>query len=94
MGQTTLMLIADTILGILSVLLLLLIINLFTFYRLRTTTDAASGATSSVSILVPARNEEHCIAACVHSLISQQLNSLPYNSNHSPRLHVFRPSTS
>jgi len=76
MGQTTLMLIADTILGILSVLLLLLIINLFTFYRLRTTTNTASGATPSVSILVPARNEEHCIATYVHSLISQQYEHL------------------
>lgn len=72
MGPTILMLIADTILGILSVLLLLLIINLFTFYRLRTTTNTASEATPSVSILVPARNEEHCIATCLHSLISQQ----------------------
>ncbi len=76
MGQTILILITDTILGILSVLLLLLIINLFTFYRLCTTTNAASGATPSVSILVPARNEEHCIAACVHSLISQQYEHL------------------
>jgi chlorobactene glucosyltransferase len=76
MEQTILMLIADTILGILSAFLLVLIINLFTFYRLRTTTNAASRIMPSVSILVPARNEEHCIAACIHSLISQQYEHL------------------
>ena len=30
----------------------------------------------SVSILIPARNEEHCIAICVRSLISQQYEDL------------------
>lgn len=58
------------ILGILGVLFLILCINLLTFYRLRgvgrpTTTPA------SLSILVPARNEEHCIETCVLSLIAQ-----------------------
>ncbi len=76
MEQTILMLIANTILGILSAFLLVLIINLFTFYRLRTTTNATSRTMPSVSILVPARNEEHCIAACIHSLISQQYEHL------------------
>jgi chlorobactene glucosyltransferase len=76
MGQITLMLIVNIILGILSVLLLLLIINLCTFYRLRATTNATAGAMPSVSILIPARNEEHCIATCVRSLISQQYEDL------------------
>jgi chlorobactene glucosyltransferase len=76
MEQTIFILTAGTILSILSAFLLLLIINLFSFYRLRATTNAAAGAMPSVSILVPARNEEHCIAACVYSLISQQYEHL------------------
>ncbi len=63
------------IVGILVAMLVLLSINLFTFYRLpatptRTITDEAPAPL--VSILVPARNEERCIEACVRSLLAQR----------------------
>ena len=63
------------IVGILIAMLILLIINLFAFYRLhatstRTITDEAPAPL--VSILVPARNEERCIEACVRSLLAQR----------------------
>lgn len=72
MEQILLTLIADIILGILSMLFLLLIINLFTFHRLKPKIITDARKMPSVSILVPARNEAHCIETCVRSLISQQ----------------------
>jgi chlorobactene glucosyltransferase len=58
------------ILGILGVLFLILCINLLTFYRLLRA-SRPTDSLPSLSILVPARNEEHCIEACVRSLIEQ-----------------------
>jgi chlorobactene glucosyltransferase len=58
------------ILGILGILFLILSINLLTFYRLRGA-GRPTDSPPSLSILVPARNEEHCIEACVRSLIEQ-----------------------
>jgi len=70
------------VVGILTAMLLLLIINLLTFYRLPATPecerrDASNEAHSPlVSILVPARNEEHCIETCVQSLLAQHYEPL------------------
>jgi chlorobactene glucosyltransferase len=58
------------ILGILGILFLILCINLLTFYRLRGA-GRLTNSPPSLSILVPARNEEHCIEGCVRSLIEQ-----------------------
>src|SRR5947209_7465891 len=49
--------------------------NLLTFYRLRGT-NRPTDSLPSLSILVPARNEEHCIETCVHSLIEQSYEPL------------------
>lgn len=68
--------------GILTAMLLLLIINLLTFYRLPVSSGREISDTSDevryplVSILVPARNEEHCIEICVRSLLAQQYKHL------------------
>ncbi len=103
----------EMLLGILCVLLLILIVNLCTFYRLhdatrgrtqgdatrgrtqgdatrgrtqgdatrgRTQGDATRGRTQgdapTLSILVPARNEEQCIESCIRSLIAQDYERL------------------
>ncbi len=70
---------------ILSVMFLLLIINLLTFPRLRKPTNPTSTSIPpSISILVPARNEAHCIEACLRSLLAQtypQLEILVLNDN-------------
>lgn len=57
------------IVGLLLVLFVILIINLLTFPRLRPTPRGR--LMPLVSILVPARNEEQVIEACVRSLIAQ-----------------------
>ncbi len=63
------------VLVILFLLLFILLINLFTFHRMRpyrTAREIVAGQTEPfVSILVPARDEEDCIEACVRSLIGQ-----------------------
>ena len=63
---------------------LLLIINLLTFPRLRKPTNTSTSILPYISILVPARNEAHCIEACVRSLLAQtypQLEILVLNDN-------------
>ena len=58
---------------------LMLIINLLTFPKLRlpSKSEGSIATTSSmVSILVPARNEAHCIEACVRSLVAQTYKRL------------------
>ncbi len=63
--------------GILSILLLLLLVNLRTFPRLHTTTLVTKVKTTPlVSILVPARNEEANIEACIRSLLAQKYTPL------------------
>lgn len=42
-----------------------------TFSRVRPSPRRASGTPPLVSIILPARNEEDCIEACVHSLLAQ-----------------------
>jgi chlorobactene glucosyltransferase len=70
------------IVGVLIIMLLLLIINLLTFYRLSATPQHERHDTSSkahaplVSILIPARDEEHCIEMCVRSLLAQHYEPL------------------
>jgi chlorobactene glucosyltransferase len=62
----------------LCVLLLILCINLLTFYRLQSSPqqDIHSLEYPTLSILVPARNEEQCIEACVRSLVAQSYKPL------------------
>ncbi len=63
---------------------LLLIINLLTFPRLLKPTNTSTSILPYISILVPARNEAHCIEACVRSLLAQtypQLEILVLNDN-------------
>jgi chlorobactene glucosyltransferase len=64
--------------GMLIILLLFLNINLLTFPRLRPTSlEKDDGQTLPfLSILVPARNEEVNIAACVRSLVAQRYERL------------------
>ncbi len=79
------------LLGILCILLLILLVNLCTFHRLRdkstpfpiisppgrTQGDAPTSFPMPVlSILVPARNEEQCIEDCIHSLVMQDYEQL------------------
>lgn len=71
------------ILSILSLFLLILLINLLTYPRLRTKAIVSSQAAGEerqryplLSILVPARNEAHCIEDCVRSLLAQEYPSL------------------
>ena len=71
----------EIILGILGVLLLILIVNLCTFYRLHGASDVGEGAinrapTPLLSILVPARDEEQGIERCVSSLVAQDYERL------------------
>ncbi len=64
--------------GILIALFLFLNINLFSFPRLRPTSlkDDNDQTLPFLSILVPARNEEANIAACVRSLLAQRYERL------------------
>lgn len=67
--------ILSILLALLCILLLILLINLCTFYRMR---SSKSGMTHEplVSVLIPARNEEQCIATCVRSLLAQDYERL------------------
>ena len=63
---------------------LLLIINLLTFPRLHKPTPTSTSILPHISILVPARNEEQRIEACIRSLLAQtypQLEILVLNDN-------------
>jgi chlorobactene glucosyltransferase len=68
--ENVLVILLAGIVGLLGVLFLVLCMNLLTFYRLRRT-DRPGDNFPTLSILVPARNEEHCIDTCVRSLIEQ-----------------------
>ncbi len=78
MITTLLVPIMGFIFGVLISLFLILVINLLTFQRLplserhsRRIGDEEQGQ-PLVSLLVPARNEAACIAACVRSLVAQK----------------------
>ncbi len=55
----------------LFILFVILIINLFTFYRLRPFVETHITAQPRVSVLVPARDEAQSIERCVRSLVAQ-----------------------
>jgi len=78
--DTILQLLSVSVLLILCVLFLILIINLFTFYRLRPHSTTQSTAQNTVglliSVLVPARDEEQSIERCVRSLVAQTYERL------------------
>jgi chlorobactene glucosyltransferase len=59
-----------TVLVLLAAGLVTVVLNLLCFDGL-TAAPPPAGAAPRVSILVPARNEERCIAACVKSLLAQ-----------------------
>jgi len=70
-------------LSMLALFFLILLINLLTYPRLQIYEtrprpyDSEEGQRSpSLSILVPARNEEHCIETCVRSLVAQDYDEL------------------
>ena len=63
------------ILALLGFMCCLLIVNLLTFPRLRTT-PISSQQLPMLSILVPARNEEQSIEACIRSLLIQDYEPL------------------
>lgn len=65
----------EILLGILCMLLLMLIINLCTFYRPSKNPNSQSSM-PALSILVPARNEKQCIENCIRSLITQDYEQL------------------
>ncbi|QBD75103.1 glycosyltransferase [Ktedonosporobacter rubrisoli] len=64
--------------GLISIFLVILILNLLTFSRLRPIHMKKEEQQSApfFSILVPARNEEKNIAACVRSLVAQRYERL------------------
>ena len=64
------------VLCILIILFIILVINLFTFYRLRAHVETQSITHSFVSILVPARDEAQSIERCVRSLVAQTYERL------------------
>ena len=61
---------------ILSILFIILIINLFTFQRLRPHSTTQSTTGPLISILIPARDEEQSIERCIQSLIAQTYEHL------------------
>ena len=62
--------------GLLLTMLSLLVINLLTLPRLQATGDELGGTLPTLSILVPARNEEQSIEACARSLVAQDYQGL------------------
>lgn len=69
-AQHPLTLLMGLITCILCILSSILLLNLTTFQRLRTTASTLTPL-PFVSILVPARNEENCIEECIRSLVQQ-----------------------
>ncbi len=55
---------------------IILIINLLTFYRLRSSIDTQTSEQPLISILVPARDEEQSIERCIRSLVAQSYERL------------------
>ncbi|GAC1398908.1 MAG: hydroxychlorobactene glucosyltransferase CruC [Ktedonobacteraceae bacterium] len=66
--------------AVLCILFIILIINLFTFHRLRphSKTQAITQTTTEplISVLVPARDEEQSIERCIRSLVAQTYEHL------------------
>ncbi|MDQ2888793.1 MAG: glycosyltransferase [Chloroflexota bacterium] len=70
---------SSIVLGVLCALFLILLVNLLTFPRLKSYApleQATEQDAPLLSILVPARNEERCIEACVRSLVAQNYERL------------------
>lgn len=78
MGAPWIVAVSIMVLIFLCVLFLILCINLLTFYRLQSIPqqDIHLLEYPTLSILVPARNEEQCIESCVRSLITQSYEPL------------------
>ena len=74
--QPPLALLLVGIIGILLLFLLILLINLATFHRLSTFEAIEPAGSPMISLLVPARNEEQSIEACVRSLLGQNYQNL------------------
>ncbi len=68
--------VAALVLCILIILFAILIINLFTFYRLRPHIETQNTEQPLVSVLVPARDEAQSIERCVRSLVAQTYERL------------------
>lgn len=65
------------ILGVLSVLFLILLVNLLTYPHLQIEPQPEEKRRAPLlSILLPARNEEQCIESCVRSLLAQDYEPL------------------
>ncbi len=64
------------ILIVLGILFIILIINLFTFYRLRPHIEPQTTVQPLISILIPARDEEQSIERCIRSLLNQAYEQL------------------
>ncbi len=64
------------VLCILIILFAILIINLFTFYRLQPHDEPQTTTQPRISVLVPARNEEQSIERCIRSLVAQTYEPL------------------
>ena len=74
--DTALQIITVVVLCILSILLTILIVNLFTFYRLRPHVETRTTVQPLISVLIPARDEEQSIERCVRSLVAQTYEQL------------------
>ncbi len=74
--DTALQIITVVVLCILSILFTILIVNLFTFYRLRPHVETRTTVQPLISVLIPARDEEQSIERCVRSLVAQTYEQL------------------
>ncbi len=75
MGASSLFIILIVVVTILCMMLGILVLNLFTFPRLKTHSSPRA-AEPLVSILIPARDEELSIERCVRSLVAQTYSKL------------------
>ncbi len=74
--NTVLQVLTTCVLSILCILFIILIINLFTFYRLKPHLETQTSTQPLISVLIPARDEEQSIERCVRSLVTQTYERL------------------